>query len=186
MYNKDEIKDALLVLVTGVHAEQLHITLRKAIALAGQLPIKLTGDAASMNPLLWLANHDRAAFNTRMEIIDTLRVKRSLAPLNAVGFDKNEYQANFMAQGRYRRSRASSLENSQRPARDKLKGQPRLEFERVAQAHWKKQLDAQLATARKANGGTLAKDSFQSIVSRFWSAVDVALDEKEAQLRQDK
>ena len=186
MYTKAEIKAAMLILVADLNADPTHSLLRKAILVAGQLPIKLTGDAASMNPLLWLAMHDRAAFNTHMEIIDSLRAKRGLTPLTPTGFDKNDYQAGFMAQGRLRRGRAVSLENMQRPARDKLRGQPRLEFERIAQSQWKKQLDAQMAVARKASGGTLPIDNYKAIITRFWAAVDVALDEKEAQVRRDK
>ena len=186
MYTKDEVKAAMLILVADLNADPLHSLLRKAVQVAGQLPIKLTGEAAPMNPMLWLAMHDRAAFNTHMEIIDTLRVKRGLAPLVATGFDKNDYQAGFMAQGRLRRSRAVNNENMQRPTRDKLRGQPRLEFERVTQAQWKKQIDCQLVTARKASGGTLPRDLYRSIITRFWAAVDVALDEKEAQARRDK
>ena len=186
MYTKDETKAAMLILVADLNADPLHSLLRKAILVAGQLPIKLIGDAASMNPLLWLAMHDRAEFNTHMEIIDTLRVKRGLAPLTPTGFDKNDYQAGFMAQGRLRRGRAVSIENMQRPARDKLRGQPRLEFERVAQSQWKKQIDSQLVAARKSSGGPLPRDMYRSIITRFWAAVDVALDEKEAQVRRDK
>ena len=186
MYTKDEVKAAMLILVTDLNADPLHSLLRKAVQVSGQLPIKLTGDAAPMNPLLWLSLNDRNAFNTHMEIIDTLRVKRGLAPLVAAGFDKNDYQAGFMAQGRLRRGRAVNNENAQRPPRDKLRGQPRLEFERVTQAQWKKQIDAQLAVARKANGGTLPRDLYKSIITRFWAAVDVALDEKEEQTRRNK
>ena len=186
MYTKDEIKAAMLILVADLNADPLHALLRKTILVAGQLPIKLTGEAAPMNPLLWLAMHDRASFNTHMEIIDTLRVKRGLAPLAPAGFDKNDYQAGFMAQGRMRRSRAVNIENMQRPPRDKLRGQPRLEFERVTQCQWKKQIDSQLAAARKTQGGPIPRDVYRAIISRFWAAVDVALDEKEAEVRRVK
>lgn len=186
MYDKDEIKTALLTLMTDPNAQALHTTLIETIQLAGKLPIKLIGNAATMNPLLWLATHDRAAFDKHMKMVDALRVKRGLAPLTPSGFDTNYYQAGFMAQGRYRRGRASTIENVQRPASQRLRGASRVEFERVVQAQWKKQLDAQIAAVRKAHGGTIPKDVYKAIPARFWAAVDVALDEKEAEIRRNK
>lgn len=184
MYDKDELKAAVMLLVNGSEAVSLHETLIEAVRVANKLPIKLTGDAARVNPLLWLAQTNYPKFEEILERIDMMRVKAGVSTLEPKGFQKNPYQAEFMAQKRLRQSRALRLENAQRPARDHLKGNAKLEFERVVQAQWKKQLDAMIGKARTAAGGArLKKEMLDSIRERFWAGVDTALDEKEADIK---
>lgn len=181
MYDKTDLKAAMLTLVQDDNAAMLHKYLLDAVAIAGKLPIKLTDVAAPMNPLLWLAQTNHADFERRLGILDQVRAQRGLPPLMDSGFKKNPYMADFMSQGRHRRGRASALENLDRPDRDKLRGNARLEFERTVQATWKKQLDALVTKARSASpAGRLSKPDMDALRARFWAGVDTALEEKEA------
>lgn len=184
MYDNTEIKEAALALTRSDAAPQLHKYLLGAIAASGALPMKLTGDAAVMNPLLWLAQDNFKKYTLLMDQVDRIRAKAELPPLQKQGFQNKPYMRDFMAAGRLRRGRASDLENKDRPARDKLRGAPRLEFERIVQAQWKKQLDGHLDRARQQTPtGRITKEALTGITNRFWAGVDTALDEKEAESR---
>lgn len=180
MYDKDELKAAAVLLMRSPDAENLHTTLVEAVSVSRKLPIRLTGFPACMNPLLWLAQTDYPSFEKVMEQVDLVRAKTGLQALGRKGFQKNEYQSDFMAQKRLRTGRAARIENMGRPPRDQLRGDARLTFERTVQAQWKKQLDALIDKARTAGGGArLKKDVLDNLRSRFWAGVDTALDEKE-------
>ena len=184
MYDNTEIKAAALALARSDTAPQLYKNLMDAVAVSGTLPIKLTGDAAAMNPLLWLAQDNFRRFELLMDHIYALRARAELVPLQKQGFQNKPYMREFMAAGRYRRGRASDLENKDRPAKDKLRGAHRLEFERTVQTQWKKQLDGHLDSARQQTPtGRITKETLTTITTRFWDGVDTALDEKEAAAR---
>lgn len=184
MYDTTEIKEAALTLARSEAAPKLYKNLMDAVAVSGTIPLKLTGDAAAMNPLLWLAQTNAEKFGQLLDRVDAIRAKAELAPLQKQGFQNKPYMRDFMAAGRYRRGRASDLENKERPAKDKLRGAPRLEFERTVQAQWKKQLDGHLDRARQQTpSGRISKEALTTITTRFWAGVDTALDEKEADAR---
>lgn len=184
MYDLSEIKAAAQTLTSSDSAPELYKNLMDAVAVSGTIPLKLTGQAAAMNPLLWLAQNKFHRFEALLKWVDTARIKAELPPLKKQGFELNPYQREFMAEGRLRRGRASTLENKDRPAKDKLRGTNRLEFERTVQANWKKQLDGHLNKARQQTPtGKLTKPVFTEITNRFWAGVDTALDEKESDAR---
>ena len=184
MYDLTEIKGAAQTLTRSDSATQIYKNLMDAVAVSGTIPLKLTGEAAAMNPLLWLAQKDFQRYEALLKWIDVERVKLGLLPLKKKGFELNPYQREFMAAGRYRRGRASDLENKERPTKDKLRGTTRLEFERTVQAQWKKQLDGHLDRARQQTPtGKLTKEVLTEITNRFWAGVDTALDEKESDAR---
>jgi hypothetical protein len=187
-YDKDQVKDALRALIVAPDAPWLYECLCSAVDTARKLPIKLVGPAAAMNPLLKLAQDDPAEYESCRLFVFGKREERGLPPLieNPVSdgkFEKNTYQAQFMADGRRRRSRASTIENLLRPKRDKLMGAARMEFERVTQATWKKQRDAMLEKTKAAACKSLSKEDMQSVLARFWAAVDTSLDEKELEAK---
>lgn len=184
MYDTTEIKDAALTLTRSEDATRLYKNLMDAIGVSGTIPLKLTGDAAAMNPLLWLAQDNFQKFTLLLEQVDAIRTRTKLPPLQKQGFQNKPYMREFMAAGRLRRGRASDLENKDRPAKDKLRGTSRLEFERTVQAQWKKQLDGHLDKARQQTPtGSITKEVLTTITNRFWAGVDTALDEKEADAR---
>lgn len=184
MYNNTEIKEAAMTLTRSEDAPRLYKNLTDAIGVSGTIPLKLTGDAAAMNPLLWMAQDNFQKFTLLLERVDAIRVRANLLPLQKQGFQNKPYMREFMAAGRLRRGRASDLENKDRPAKDKLRGTSRLEFERVVQAQWKKQLDSHLDKARQQTPtGRITKEVLTSITNRFWAGVDTSLDEKEAEAR---
>jgi len=185
MYKSDEIKSALLVLIKGADASKSYSTLVSAVAVANRLAIRLTGEDAALNPLLWLSQDNPPEYAALIDFVHTKRQTLGLDPLDPDkgGFKKNPYQAAFMAEGRLRRGRASRIENMMRPNRDKLIGNSRMEFERSQQALWKKQRDASIEAHKKANEGRMTREEFKVLITRFWAAVDTAIDEKEAEAR---
>lgn len=184
MYTNTEIREAAMTLTRSEDAPRLYKNLMDSIAVIGTIPIKLTGDAAAMNPLLWMAQDNFQKFTLLFDRVDAIRVKASLPPLQVRGFQNKPYMREFMAAGRLRRGRASDLENKDRPAKDKLRGTNRLEFERMMQAQWKKQLDGHLDRARQQTPtGRITKEVLTAITNRFWAGVDTSLDEKEAEAR---
>lgn len=209
MEHKELILEAMNALIKHDNAVTLNYYLGAALRCASGLPIKLTGEAAVVNVLFQLAQQDRDTFLSIMEMVNSKRVSRGLEPLRPVfegeqeeveadepnalsmaaeetlkRFDKTAYQRLFMDESRARKRRAINIENSVRPERDRLIGHARMEFMRMCGVRWKQQRDALVKAARQGSGGTLTKAEMQAILSRFWTAVDTALDEKEAAARQ--
>lgn len=187
-------KQALLEAVNDLiqdHAAALKVTALDEVAkLKRRYPIKLTGELAILNPLLNLMSDDPDAWEQVKILIDKKRALLEFEPLwpapKKVTFAdrKNEYQAKLMARIRERANRAVEIENMQRPERDRLIGNARLEFMRLTTNKWGKERDARIA-AEKAAAGKLTKAQIDAIRDKFWLSVDEMLDEKEALVRKE-
>jgi hypothetical protein len=190
MIDKTLLLEAVNTLVRSDDAGRLFADFEAVARLPPDLPIKLSGDAAVLNPLLALRRQDRAKFDGVIELIESKREAAGAPPLRTPetpkGFDKVEYQRLFMDQKRHRERRAVLVENMRRPGRDKLIGNARLEFMRVQAAKWKEVRDAALNAARETAGRTLAKAEVQEVLSAFWQKIDRELDDAEAEIRQLK
>lgn len=179
-------------LISRADASDLFDSLQAVARLAGKArhPVALTGSAESLNPLVELARKDFAAYERVLELVDVKRQAAGLEPLKPAaddGFDKTTYMRVFMDQKRQRQRRAVEVENLQRPERDRLIGRARLDFMDVQAARWKAQLDARMATAREANGGTrLPKAVEQAVRAQLWASVDAELDAAEAAAKRPK
>lgn len=158
-------------------------------ALAKLYPVRLARQLSVLNPLLDLRNSDPESYRNIQKLIDTKREGAGRVPCWPEApqekFDKTEYQRQLMAVRRERAGRAAEIENSQRPERDKLRGNPRLEFERQVLASWGDELDAQLEIARTASGGKLTKAQQDAIRTRFWENVDKTLSDREELVRKE-
>lgn len=187
-------KRALLEAVNDLiqdHAASLKVTALDEVAkLKRRYPIKLTGEMAILNPLLNLMSDDPPAWEQVKRLIDTKRAVLEFEPLwpapKKVTFAdrKNEYQAKLMARIRERANRAVEIENMQRPERDRLIGNARLEFMRVTTNNWGKQRDALIA-AERAAAGKLTKPQIDAIRDKFWQSIDEMLDAKEIVVRKE-
>lgn len=184
MYDKQALLIAINHLVLSERAETHYNLLESLLGLPVDTPVKLTDEAEMLNALLELGREDRDAYGRVMELVDRKRVERGWTPLlkpEPQGFNRNEYQRDFMYQKRQRERRAVEIENMLRPARDKLIGNDRLEFMRRTSARWKESRDKMMTAARQASGGTLSKDQVSAILKAFWERVDRELDEAEAE-----
>lgn len=187
-------KQALLEAVNDLiqdHAAAIKVTALDEVAkLKRRYPIKLTGELAILNPLLNLMSDDPDAWEQVKRLIDTKRALLEFEPLwpapKKVTFAdrKNEYQAKLMARIRERANRAVEIENMQRPERDRLIGNARLEFMRITTNNWGKERDARIA-AEKAANGKLTKAQIDAIRDKFWQSIDDMLDAKEIVVRKE-
>lgn len=188
-------KRALLEAVNDLiqdHAAAIKVTALDEVAkLKRRYAIKLTGELAILNPLLNLMSDDPDAWEQVKRLIDIKRALLDFEPLwpapKKVTFAdrKNEYQAKLMARIRERANRAVEIENMQRPERDRLIGNARLEFMRLTTNKWGKERDEKIAAAKTAAGGRLTKAQIDAIRDKFWQSVDEMLDEKEALVRKE-
>lgn len=164
-------------------APALFKMLMDVVALPDRLKVVLTDDAAVLNPLLATARRDRSRFDAIIGIVEARRAALGRPPLRQEDperFEKNKYQRELMASIRVRTFKAAATENLRRPPRDQLIGVSRLEFMRVQRSKWTARLNALLATARAANGGTLPKAERQAIADTFWGKIDAEMDAEEA------
>lgn len=190
MIDKTLLLEAVNALVKTEDATELFESFEAVARLPADLPVKLSGDAAVLNPLLALRRQDRTKFDGVIELIEGKREAAELPPLRQPdtprGFDKVEYQRLFMDQKRQREGRAAAIENLRRPGRDKLVGTPRLEFMRVQASKWKEVRDGALRDAREAAGRTLSKAEVRDVLDAVWQTVDRELDAAEAEARKPK
>lgn len=173
------------MLVTHNDASLLYESMTALARLPEHLLIGLIGEASELTPLVDLRRRDPERFESVMALIESKRREALLAPLQDPerGFDKVEYQRQFMDQKRQRERRAADLENAVRPERDRLIGNARLEFMRTQGQRWKKRRDEMMIAAREAAGGHLTKEQQTQVLQSFWGSVDAELDELEVSVR---
>lgn len=180
--SNNELLDAVNELIVAPDAHELYEALRDVVPLALRHPVRLTGRAAIINPLLRLRLDNAEAFLKVFELIERRRTERGydLLQPNAepAGYDKTTYMREFMEQKRVRQRRAAEIENMLRPERDKLIGAHRLEFMRQQSLRWKEQLDAYMTKIKQDNGGSITREMDRMYRNQFWSTVDRHLDEK--------
>jgi hypothetical protein len=184
MIDRQKLLQAVNHLVTSPMAERHIATMHELAKLPAGTPVLLTGEAEPLNALLELLRTDPAGYARVMAMVDKRREDRGWGPLvppEQDGFNRNEYQRDFMHQKRVRERRAVEIENLLRPGRDKLIGNARLEFMRRASAGWKKRRDALLDNARSGSSGTLSKEQISAILEAFWRTIDNELDQAEAE-----
>jgi hypothetical protein len=186
MIDKQALLDPINFLVLDASAPKHYKAMMEVAKLPPTVPVKLTAESAVLNPLLTLYHRDPAAFNRVMHLVDTKREARGWEPLvepESKGFDRKEYQREFMFQKRSRSTRLAAIENSMRPERDQIRGNARLEFMRVKEGLWKARRDLLLDAARKEHGGTITKEQTKALLEGFWAQVDAELDEMEYQAK---
>lgn len=185
---KELLLSAVNLLIKSPNAHELMAALEAAYSVAKIHPIKLSGDAAALNPLLDLRVSDPNTYENVLGLIETKRREIGYDPLQrpkSDKFDKTEYMRAFMDRKRERQRRAAAIENMLRPAKDALRGRSRLDFMDRQSANWKKELDALLEKSRAAHGGRLSKEQIEMIRDQFWNKVDEYLDKLETEARNE-
>lgn len=175
-------------LATDPDAPRLFETLTEVVPVARRLGVRLTGDAAELNPLIELACHRPDHYDNVMLLVESKREQAGLVPLDPKRgqiekFDKNEYMAEFMQRKRERERKAADIENTLRPERDRLVGRSRIDFMQMQAAKWKSELDQRIEAARLEAGARLKKSQIDAVRAAFWDEVDRYLDELEEYAR---
>lgn len=187
MYDDDDderhqIAAAANILLKHPEAPELFKMLTDVLALPDRLKVRLSEDAAVLNPLLYVARQDRSRFDRLIAVVEDKRASLGRPPLRPdaddAPFDKNKYQRELMASIRVRTFKAAATENLRRPPSGQLIGAARLDFMKVQRKKWMARLDPMLAAARA--GGTMTKEQRQAISGKFWDQVDAELEADEA------
>lgn len=184
MEDREKLLLAANTLLRGAEAVELYRNLLDVAVLPRNLPVKLTGEAADLNPLLALYRADKAAFDNLIARIDARREQQSLPPLNAAPpkkkFDKNAYQRELMASIRSHTIPAARIENLRRPPSGQLVGAARLEFMRQQGKKWSVRLKAAIDAI--SDGRPISRDTRRMATDRFWGWIDKELAEQEAEV----
>jgi hypothetical protein len=188
MIDRELLRDAVNALIASPRAHEMFEALTVLLPIAtNNFPVKLSGDAAVLNPLIALKKSNPTGYDGVIELVEKRRAEAGFDRLTkdkaSDEYDKTEYMRMFMDQKRQRERRAAAIENMLRPEREKLIGTARLEFMRRQSAAWKEQRDRFLEAARGPHGVKLEKEKMQETLARFWSAVDSDLDERETRAR---
>lgn len=179
--SKQEVLEAVNLLIKAPNAKILFDSMDATVPLAKQHPVRLSGEAAALNPILTLRLNDIATYDRVMDLVESKRQAAGYAPLMRQDnrFNKTEYMRNFMDQKRERERRAAKIENMIRPASEALKGRARLDFMQRQSAIWKRERDALLERHRQMDGGTMCREKQQQLLDQFWTRIDAELDELE-------
>lgn len=146
------------------------------------VPVRLVGRAAILNPLLDLLIDDLPAGERVLQLIDRKRTEGNQESLDEGegGFDRKSYMRELMATKRERQRRLVDLVNALRSENTKLKGSPRLEFERIHAARWLNVRTEREDALREKLGRRLTVEERTNIIKQLWVEVDQELDELEA------
>lgn len=182
--NRLELMNAVNLLSTSPHAQLLYGLLRAVIQAAVQRPLK-TDDlqVGFLDAFVQLAVEDKGKYDAVIELVKRKRDELGLEPLEEPtpdkGFDKGEYQRDFMFEKRLRENFAADIENMIRPARDTLRGRTRMDFMQMQSRRWKEELDAALDTVRShtPQGGRASKDDLNAVRNTFWRNIDIQLEQ---------
>jgi hypothetical protein len=85
---------------------------------------------------------------------------------------RNNYQRVKMRDRRALDRLAVDVENSKRPATNKLEGLARRNYIKTVRAAWSKQRAKAIEEARRAAGGKLPKQREQVLVEKFWDDIE--------------
>lgn len=166
---------AVNCLVEDADARQLHQQMLGVLELARKgMPVALTGRPAVLNPLIQLAIDDEEAYDRVLQLIERKRGERGLSIL-APEQDRQAYMREFMAAKRHRQARLVEAWNSMLATDEQLRGQPRLEFERLHAARWIDEKTAREEYMREKLGRRLTNDERKGISLQLWADVDTEL-----------
>ena len=179
--DKQAMLDAVNSLILGDQTEEFFSYLLTAVNAAARAPIRLTGAAAVLNPLVELRGSNPDGYNQVLGLIDRRRATIDRAPLatpRSEGYDKVGYMRAFMDQKRERQKRAVEIENLLRPEKDRLVGNARLEFMRLQSVRWKAARDRVLAETAEKMGGQVTQEVRRVTLDFFWAAIDELLEDR--------
>jgi len=175
--DKQALADAVDTLITDADAAALFKQLAGVYDLARKnVPVRLVGRAAVLNPLLVLWLEDEEAAERVIALINRKRDAAGLGPVGDGDYMRRAYMRELMAQKRERGRRLVDLENRLRADNDKLKGTQRMDFERLHANRWYEVKKEREAAARAKFDRRLSTDELAEIATNLWTDVDSELD----------
>lgn len=191
--NRGALLHAVNILVADCDSSLLGRTI-KLVKVANQVGIELlpVGEAAELLPLAQLAVDNVLKFRNVLELINQRRHDAGLPPLVVEGVtdetsetSRKDYLAQHMREKRARERRIVDAWNSMRSAHDALKGQARMDFQRLHANRWfdaKQQREHDLEVKL---GRTPRREELQALQELFWEEVDQELADLEAFAREE-
>jgi len=175
--DKQQLADAVNDLIESSDAAKCHKQLMGVYDVAAKdIPVRLAGRLAVLNPLLELMLADYDAADRVLELVDRKRSEAGLEPLGGAGFDRDKYMREMMATKRARQRRLVELWNQLRPAKDALKGIARMNFERLHAARWQEVRQEREDALRERKGSRLTVEERTEIIAQLWRDVDAELE----------
>lgn len=175
--DKAALAEAVETLITDSDAEQLFKQLTGVYDLAKrEVPVKLVGRAAVLNPLLELWIEDETVAENVISLINRKRKERDLGPIGDADYMRRGYMRELMAQKRERGRRLVELANRLLSDNDKLRGTARMDFERSHANRWYEVKKQRENAAREQFGRRLTALEIADIASNLWADVDAELD----------
>lgn len=179
--DKAALAEAVETLITDADAEQMFKQLSGVYDLARKdVPVKLVGKAAILNPLLKLWVEDETVAENVIELINRKRKDRGLGPIGDADYMRRSYMRELMAQKRERGRRLVDLANRLLSDNDKLRGTARMEFERAHANRWYEVKKQRENAAREQLARRLSATEIADIAQNLWADVDAELDAYEA------
>lgn len=181
------LAEAANTLVADADAKALYAQMRGVLDVVERnIPVRLVGRPAVLNPLLRLAVEDHAAYDRLIELIERKRVGMGLQPLTPEETnDRRAYMREFMAVRRDRLRRLVELWNELRSENDRIRGAQRMQFEQVHGARWKDEKDRREEALRARLGRRLTIEERLGVSAKLWEDVEDELAELQAFVRDE-
>jgi len=177
VYDKQQLAEAVNDLIESSDAKAAYKKLMWVHDVASKdIPVRLTGRLAVLNPLLDLLLSDYEAADRVLDLVDRKRTTAGMESLSDQGFDRKKYMREMMAGKRARQRRLVELWNQLRPAKDAVKGTARMEFERIHAARWQDVRQEREDALRESKGSRLTVEERTEIIAQLWRDVDAELD----------
>lgn len=162
--DKEEVREAVELLVGAHNYTVLKKELRDIIATKGVLPRRFAGDLVPLNALVTLEGISKQAFEN---VADLVEERRKAEPATA----KVDYMRSYMLQQRTRLRTALCIEELERGKR--LSPAARGAFKKARQAQWMKARDAHIAAQ-----GWLTWQERNTAAGVFWRRIDTQLEQR--------
>lgn len=175
-HQKSLLAEAANALIEDSDAQAIYKQMLGVYELAKKgVPVQLTGRPAVLNPLLDMMLTDFPAAERVVQLIERKRSEGGMTPLDDSVFDRKAYMRELMAQKRARQAKLVELVNMLRSDKDKIKGAPRMEFERIHAARWFDVRQEREDELRTRLGRRLTEDERTGIIRQLWVDVDTEL-----------
>ena len=162
--DKEEVKEAVDLLVNSGNYAILKKELREIIAMKEVLPRRFSGELTPLNSLVQLEAISKQAFENVLELVET---RRKVVP----GTAKVDYMRDYMRQQRARMITALTIEELDRGKR--LSPTARKAFKAAQRGKWMKARDAYI-TAQ----GVLEWAERNAAAADFWRQIDNQLEQR--------
>ena len=175
-WKKERLVEAANALIELPDAGDLYAALIQTHEHAAKgLPIRLSGHASVLNPLLEFMLEDFDASETIFDLVEKKRSEGGLQPLRPL-FDRKAYMRELMAKRRKRLNHVTELTNALRSEMDKIAGASRARLESAHTQRWTNYRLGLENQKRLSLGRRLTKDERTDIIISAWKTIDAELD----------